>query len=263
MEPLDRFLARRLALPIREVRRRIQWGRVAVDGQRCQRYHLKLPPGTAVAMDGAEVADGPDVSVLVLHKPRGLACSHDAEEGPLIYDLVPPAWRHPDLHSCGRLDRDTTGLLLLTSDGQVTRRLMDPGRRVAKRYLVEHTGELPADATQRVAAGMTLVDDPRPLLPARLEVSGPGRCAIELHEGRHHQVKRMIRDLGSRVTALHRERIGSLDLPADLAPGAIRPATRAELRAAGCELPWWAGAEEQPAPGTHGQIQDENGAGQP
>ncbi len=232
-EPLDRFLCRTLRLPAAEVRRRVQWGRVAVDGERCHYYHWKLAPGQAVTMDGAPVADRPDDTLLVMHKPTGVACSHDPEEGPLVYDLVPERFRHPDLHTCGRLDRNTTGLLLVTFDGKVMPKLMEPRRKAPKRYRVVHDGVLAADAVAQAAGGMTLADDPRPLLPAELTIDSPDRCTLVLHEGRHHQVKRMIRDWGGRVTALHRDRIGDLELPPDLAPGELRPITLEERTALG------------------------------
>ncbi|MBA3709842.1 MAG: 16S rRNA pseudouridine(516) synthase [Planctomycetes bacterium] len=191
-----------------------------------------------VTLDGAVVTDGIDDSVLICHKPAGVACSHLPADAPLLYDLVPPAWRHPDLQAAGRLDRDTTGLIVLTIDGALIQRLTWPVRALWKRYRIRFVGELLPAARGLVASGLTLPDDPLPCLPARLLVpdddeggaTGPEREAVlELCEGRHHQVKRMIRALGGRVTGLHRDRIGDLDLPSDLAPGAMRPATAAEL----------------------------------
>ena len=240
-EPLDRFLARRLRLAVRECRRRIQWGRIQVDGRRCQHYHLRLQPGMRVEHDGIAVADGPDDTVLICHKPRGLACSHDPDDAPLIYEAVPEALRHPDLHTCGRLDRDTSGLLILTSDGRITRQLAEPDRHVVKRYELGYTGGLCPDAAAQAASGAMRIDgDEVPLRPARLELDAAVSCALdaadrerlgrlevrwaalEISEGRHHQVKRMIRQWGGRVVRLHRTRIGDLCLPADLPPGAMR-----------------------------------------
>jgi 16S rRNA pseudouridine516 synthase len=235
-EPLDRFLARRGLGSWAAVRQLIHHDRVTVDGLRTRRYHQRLAVETRVAVDGRVVADGPDTTVLICHKPAGLACSRDPDDAPLIYGIVPPDLDHPDLHTCGRLDRSTTGLLLLTIDGAVTQRLTDPARKRWKRYQVAYAGSLVADAAERVAAGLVLPDDGSRCRPARLGAITPGptggRCTLELCEGMFHQVKRMILALGGRVETLHRDRIGALDLPPELAPGAMRPATAAELAAA-------------------------------
>lgn len=232
-EPVDRFLARRTRLPWAEVRRAIQRGRVTLDGARLGHYHRPLRAGSAVALDGCVVPDGPDDAVLICHKPMGLACGRAIEHAPLLYQLVPAGLAHPDLQTAGQLDRDTTGLIILTIDGALIHRLTDPEQALWKRYRVRWTGALAADATERVAAGLSIADDDEPCLPARLlEVEATadgGSGTLELCEGRNHQVKRMIRALGGEVVALHRDRIGALALPADLAPGTMRPITPEEF----------------------------------
>jgi 16S rRNA pseudouridine516 synthase len=234
-EPLDRFLARRGQGSWAGVRQLIHRSRVQVDGVATRRYHQRLLGGERVEVDGVLVADGPDTTVLLCHKPAGLACSRDPDDIPLIYAIVPAALDHPDLHTCGRLDRSTTGLIVLTIDGAVTQRLTDPAGKRWKRYRVVFAGRLADDAVERVAAGMVLPDDGTRCRPARLleiaQQDGGGRCTLELCEGRYHQVKRMILALGARVEALHRDRIGALELPADLAPGQMRAASAAELAA--------------------------------
>jgi 16S rRNA pseudouridine516 synthase len=246
-EPLDRFLVRNGPWPWAEARRRIHWGLVTVDGVREHRYHRRLPPGAQVAMDGEPVPDTPDRSVLVCHKPAGWACSHAPGDAPLIYDLIPPDLAHPDLQTVGRLDRDTTGLLLFTLDGKFLQRVVAPERKLPKRYRIAYSGVLAADAVERVAAGLPIPGDERPCLPAPLTLDGRGRpddrttgrpddlglATLVLAEGRHHQVKRMIEALGGRVERLHRDRIGGLDLPADLAPGTMRRLTAGEREALG------------------------------
>ncbi|MCS6970785.1 MAG: pseudouridine synthase [Planctomycetota bacterium] len=236
-EPLDRFLARAARLPRAAARRAIHERRVAVNGVPTQKYHRALAAADRVACDGVELGDPPDDSILVCHKPAGYACSHAARDAPLIYELVPERWRHPDLQTVGRLDRDTTGLLLLTHDGRFLIRVADPQHGIAKRYRVRYEGALPEDAVARCAQGLALPDDPRPCLPAQLEIDGPGSAWLSIREGRHHQVKRMFAALGCRVLALHREMIGGLELPADLAPGAMRPARPEELQRLG--VGWW------------------------
>lgn len=235
-EPLDAFLARRTGRSWAEVRHAIQQRRVRVRGVVCKHYHRVLEPGDAVELDGQAVPDGPDASTLVCHKPAGVACSHADEDAPLIYDLVPAAFRHPNLQTAGRLDRDTTGLILFTIDGRFQISLTAPERALWKRYRIRYAGTLADDAEARVAAGLRLPDESQPCLPARLAVGatgagGRGQATLELCEGRHHQVKRMIAALGGLVVELHRDRIGGLDLPGDLAPGAMRPLSLAERRA--------------------------------
>jgi 16S rRNA pseudouridine516 synthase len=247
-EPLDRFLVRNGPWPWAEARRRIHWGLVTVDGVCEHRYHRRLPPGAVVAMDGETVLDTPDRSVLLCHKPAGWACSHAPGDAPLIYDLIPPDLAHPDQQTVGRLDRDTTGLLLFTLDGKFLQRVVAPGRKLPKRYRIAYSGTLVPDAIERVAAGLPIPGDERSCLPAPLTLdSDEGRsddrttgrpdglrsATLVLAEGRHHQVKRMIEALGGRVERLHRDRIGGLDLPGDLLPGTMRRLTGSEREALG------------------------------
>ncbi|MBA2481560.1 MAG: 16S rRNA pseudouridine(516) synthase [Planctomycetes bacterium] len=234
-ESLDRFIARRAKLAWAEARSAIHGRRVSVDGVVCKHYHRGIGGTEAVSLDGAPLADGVDDGVILCHKPMGVACSHLPADAPLLYEMVPAHLRHPDLQAAGRLDRDTTGLIVLTIDGALIQGLTGPRRGCWKRYRVRYSGTLAADACARVASGLMLPDDPIPCRSARLEVlrwdnaSGNGEAVLELCEGRHHQVKRMIAALGGRVTALHRDRVGGLDLPHDLPYGGMRPATPAEL----------------------------------
>ncbi len=235
-EAIDRFLARRTRLAWRDVRHAIQQCRVTVDGIVCKHYHRALRPADLVALDGVVIADGPDDAVLICHKSVGVACSHLLADAPLIYDLVPSALRHPDLQTAGRLDRDTTGLIVLTIEGALIQRITSPKRELWKRYRFAYTGALVADAIQRVGVGLALPDDPSPCLPAWLTLSpdpsaSGGAGTLEIREGRHHQVKRMIAALGGKITRLHRDRIGALELPADIQPGEMRAARPHELDA--------------------------------
>ncbi|MBA3845956.1 MAG: 16S rRNA pseudouridine(516) synthase, partial [Planctomycetes bacterium] len=145
-EPLDRFLVRRLKLTWSDARRAIQHSRVAVNGVAGKRYHRLLADGDVVELDREHIADGPDDGVVLCHKPDGWACSHAPGDAPLIYDLVPDHLRHPDLQTAGRLDRDTTGLLILTIDGALIQRLTDPQQALWKRYRLRLESPLSDDA---------------------------------------------------------------------------------------------------------------------
>lgn len=227
-EPLDRFLIRRSGLAGAEVRRAIHAKRALVNGVMTQKYHRRLCASDRVCFDGVAVPDAPDRSILVCHKPVGLACSHGAQDAPLIYDLVPSELTHPDLNTVGRLDRSTSGLLLLTFDGKFLIRVVAPERKLPKRYRVGFSGELAVDASARAAAGLMIEGHATPCRPAELTVDGPGQATVVISEGRHHQVKKMIAALGGKVVSLHRDRIGGLDLPGDLMPGQIRILTPEE-----------------------------------
>lgn len=221
---LDAFLARAGLGSRQQVRGLVRAGRVTLDGEVCRRADAVVS-GRAVACDG-EPVELLEVEDVILHKPVGYACSHDWNEAPIIDELLHAGWAHLGLQPAGRLDRDTSGLLVLTCDGGLIHELTSPRRKVPKRYRIEYRGELPPDAVERCAAGLWLrPDDPRPTRPAQLTLEGPGRATLVLWEGRNRQVRRTLGRLGVEVVALHRDRIGGLDLPSDLEPGHARPLT--------------------------------------
>jgi 16S rRNA pseudouridine516 synthase len=205
-----------------ELRVKIRWGQVTVNGKRCHDFDHKISPDARVEIDGILLEDTPDRSILICYKPAGLTCSHAAQDAPLIYDLVPTHLRHPDLHTVGRLDRATTGLLLLTCDGRWQERVTAPQTKLAKRYRVGYSGSLVPEARERACKGLMIHGYDSPCQPADLTIDAPGQATLVINEGRHHQVKRMIAALGGKVTTLHRDRIGGLELPSDLAPGSMR-----------------------------------------
>jgi 16S rRNA pseudouridine516 synthase len=246
-ERLDAYLSRRGLGSRSEVRDLIRGGRVRCDGRIVTDAGARALGDSAV--DGRVIVAGVDAATLLLHKPVGHACSTDEREAPLIGALVPEAYRHLALASAGRLDRETSGLLILSSDGALVHALTSPRKHIPKRYRIAYAGALSARAVERCARGLRLDGDDEPTLPARLELEpegadGLGRATLHLTEGRYHQVRRMIAALGGSVVRLHRDRVGALELPPDLAPGALRELTAAELAAArrwpdGLELPTW------------------------
>ncbi len=239
-EPLDRFVVRAALMTWAATRLAIHAGRVSVNGVMTQKYQRGLRDGDVVALDGCALGDPPDRCILVCHKPVGLACSHGAQDAPLVYDSVPEDLRHPDLNTVGRLDRNTSGLLLLTCDGKFLVRVSAPERKLPKRYRIGYSGTLAADALERCAAGVRIDGFDTPCAPALFSDDGPGRATIEISEGRHHQVKKMIAALGGKVVTLHRDRIGGLELPAEMEPGAMRVITETERARLGVPH-YWAG----------------------
>lgn len=220
---LDAYLSRAGLASRREARALVRQGRVRVEGVVCREPERRIA-GERVELDEAGVA-GPETAVrdFVLNKPVGLACSRDERESPLVYDLLEPGLRRRPLHIAGRLDRATSGLLILTADGDLVHRLTHPTRKLPKRYRIGYRGELPADAIERCRTGILLEGEEKPTRPAELSLDAPGRATLVLREGRTHQVRRMFRALGAFVETLHRDRIGDLELPPDLEPGGLRP----------------------------------------
>ena len=190
-----------------------------------------------------------------MNKPAGFVCQRHPRE-PNVYDLIPKEWRSPELVSFGRLDRDTTGMLLLGTDGGTQSLLMFPGGECSKQYrvrLAEATA-LSVDAADAVAAGLVLEDGTR-CVPASLEVISHEEVRLTLHEGIFHQVKRMVAAVGGQVAQLHRERIGPI-ADENLALGEMRALTQGEMRAlcallprerkVAKELPWKRRSEPAP-----------------
>lgn len=185
----------------------------------------------AIRLDGEPLDPAPGLCVL-LHKPVGYTCS-TKDTGRLVYDLLPARWRRrdPALSTVGRLDKDTSGLLLLTDDGGLLHRIISPKAQLPKVYEATLAQDLRGDEAQTFASGtLQLESDPKPLLPAELEVIAPRRVRLTLHEGRYHQVRRMFAAVGNHVAALHRSRIGGLAL-GDLPEGQWRALDAADLAA--------------------------------
>lgn len=173
-------------------------------------------------IDGEPVDPGPGM-VIVMNKPAGYTCSH-ADQGQLVYDLLPARFlkRDPRLSSVGRLDAQTTGVLLLTDDGKLLHRLISPRSEVAKVYEAVLARPLRGDEPALFASGtLMLRSETRPCLPARLEITGPCSARLTLIEGRYHQVRRMFAATGNHVETLHRSQYGPIRL-SQLKPGEWR-----------------------------------------
>lgn len=206
----------------KEAQRLIRSGVVTDDGGRVLGDH-EVPPHGQIRVRGEEL-DPPAPLIIMLNKPDGYTCSTE-DPGDTIYDLLPPrfALRNPGLNPIGRLDKDTTGLLLLTDDGKFLHKIIHPKSGCLKVYhvrldrpLAGHEGELFASGT------LVLNSETRPLLPAKLEVSSEKEAFVTLHEGRYHQVRRMFAAAGNHVLDLKRISIGGLKMPDDLEEGEWR-----------------------------------------
>lgn len=187
---------------------------------------------TRMEIDG-EPLDPPQGVVILLHKPLGMTCSHK-EDGALVYDVLPDRWRRrdPAISTIGRLDKETSGLLLMTDDGDLLHRVISPKKNVAKIYRARLARPLDGSEAALFASGELLLEnDDRPLKPAGLEIVSPTEALVSVTEGRYHMVRRMFAAVGNHVEALHRERLGGLSLPDDLPPGQWRLLTEDEIDA--------------------------------
>lgn len=207
-----------------EIARLAKVGGVTLDGADLTDATKRIPVTpdlpTRMEIDG-EPLDPVAGMVILLNKPLGMTCSHK-EDGALVYDILPDRWRRrdPAISTIGRLDKQTSGLLLLTDDGDLLHRVISPKRHVKKVYRAKLARPLNGTEGDLFASGqMMLEGEDKPLSPAQLEVISETEALLSVTEGRYHQVRRMFAAVGNHVEELHRERLGGLALPADLAPG--------------------------------------------
>jgi len=225
---LDRLLAKHEAMGRSRARRAVVDRRVTVDGVVAMRIDLEVDRFSRIAMDGVVIQMPERLMHFMMHKPVGVVSATIDPEHRTVLDLIDD----PDkssLHLVGRLDRNTSGLLLLTNDGRWSKALMNPTRNVPKVYLVETRDPIAPQAVEAFAAGFYFHTEDLTTLPAELEILGERQARLTLHEGRYHQVKRMFHRTGNRVTALHRVSVGGLVLPEELKPGEWRPLTEQEI----------------------------------
>lgn len=214
----------------RDARSLIRSGRVRAGNELIRDTAFHITPDNTVTLDGTPLGDtGP--RYLMLHKPQGvISATHDDEHMTVISLLDEP---HPEkLHIAGRLDIDTTGLILITDDGQWSHRITHPGLGGCRKvYRVWVERDIDPALIAIFQAGVMLHGETKLTLPAELDLIGGNECLLTLQEGRHHQVKRMFASVDNRVTRLHRERIGGILLDPNLPPGKYRPLSHAEIAA--------------------------------
>lgn len=210
-----------------EMARMAKAGGITLDGAEVPDVSRRIPVTrdlpARMRIDG-EPLDPVAGMVILLNKPIGMTCSHK-EDGPLVHDILPARWRRrdPAISTIGRLDKQTSGLLLLTDDGDLLHRVISPRRHVKKTYRARLARPLAGDEGALFASGELLLEgEEKPLAPAELEVISDTEALLSVTEGRYHQVRRMFAATGNHVEALHRERLGGLTLPGDMAPGQWR-----------------------------------------
>lgn len=219
MRRLDQLLSSLGYCSRREAVSVVKAGRVKLDGVVLTKADAKVDPH-AVSIDG-EPLEAPDGLLAMLHKPVGYVCTHGDGEGPTIYELLPDQWlrRNPAVTSVGRLDKDTSGLLLVTDIGSLVHRFTSPKAEVEKVYVAELDRDLDPQLVEVFARGdLMLRSEDKPCLPAKLEILSARTARLTITEGRYHQVRRMFASQGWHVEKLHRERFGDYELD-DLAEG--------------------------------------------
>ena len=208
-----------------EMARMARRGSITLDAAKIsdatKRIRITRDLSTRMEIDG-QALDPVAGMVILLNKPLGMTCSHK-EDGPLIFDILPERWRRrvPVVSAIGRLDKQTSGLLLLTDDGDLLHRVISPKRHVKKTYRA--TLARPLDGTEGAlfATGLLMLEgEDRPLAPAELEVVSETEALLSITEGRYHQVRRMFAATGNHVVGLHRESVGGLIVPPGMAAGA-------------------------------------------
>jgi 16S rRNA pseudouridine516 synthase len=208
----------------KEVARMAKAGGIALDGADLLDVTKRIPvtPDLPTRMEiNGEALDPLAGMVILLNKPLGTTCSHK-EDGALVYDLLPERWkrRDPPISTVGRLDKQTSGLLLLTDDGDLLHRVISPRRHVKKTYRARLARPLKGTEGDLFGSGQLMLEgEDKPLAPAKLKVVSGTEVLLGITEGRYHQVRRMFAASGNHVEELHRERLGGLSLPDGMAPG--------------------------------------------
>ena len=232
MMRLDKYLAERTGMTRSESRKAITKGRISVDGAICRKADAQLDENTAaVALDGTPLAGAYQKFVyIMLNKPEGVVSASRDKKDTTVVDLVAADFPRRELFPAGRLDKTSTGFVLLTDDGGFAHDILAPKRHVSKTYTVVLDTPLTEEMCAGFAAGVTLADGTA-LSPAQVTALSQDRLTVQvvLKQGVYHQIKRMFGVYGAGVNGLHREAIGSLGLDPDLAPGQWRELSLEEV----------------------------------
>lgn len=226
---LDRFLSNLPRFNRQQVRLLLVAGRVAVDGNVQRDGHYPVSEFSQVTCDGEVLQAGRAARYFMLHKPMGCVSATQDPQHPTVLDLLHEPDKH-ELHLAGRLDFNTSGLMIITNDGQWSRRLTQPTTKLPKLYYVETEQLIGAEYADTFRQGLYFAFEDLTTLPAELTLLGPRSAYLSIVEGRYHQVKRMFGHFQNKVLRLHRERMGPLTLDTTLQPGEYRPLTAEEIQ---------------------------------
>ncbi|TLU75969.1 16S rRNA pseudouridine(516) synthase RsuA [Mannheimia varigena] len=225
---LDKFIAENTGLTRSQAAKALKSGVVTVNGKIEKSGAAKISQEDEIYYEDQKLEWMEAGQYFMLYKPQGYICSHDDGEYPTVFQF----FDYPlmtKLHTAGRLDVDTTGLVLLTDDGKWSHRITSPKHHCEKTYLVTLADPVEDFYAEKLAEGILLRGEKEPTLPAKLEILDDYNVNLTISEGRYHQVKRMFAALGNKVEALHRWRIGDVILDETLAEGEFRPLTQTEI----------------------------------
>lgn len=222
---LDKFICKSTTLNPQQANERIAYGAVCVNGQVMLKPSTQVHENNVIELDGQLLKTRP-FRYLMLHKPADTVCSNIDEAYPSIFNALEIP-NSSELHVAGRLDADTTGLVLATDDGRWSFDIIRPNQDCSKLYRVGLRDSVSGDTAERFKSGLLLQGETSRTLPAELEILSPTDVRLTLTEGRYHQVKRMFAAVGNRVVSLHREQIGPVEL--DVAVGCWRELTPLEV----------------------------------
>ncbi|WP_296256748.1 MULTISPECIES: pseudouridine synthase [unclassified Pseudomonas] len=225
---LDRFLSNLPRFSRKEVRLVLLAGRVRVDGQTIKDPLHDVREFSHITLDDQTLQTAKPARYLMLHKPPGCVSATTDPQHPTVLDLLDEPDKH-ELHIAGRLDFNTSGLMIITNDGQWSRRLTQPTTKLAKVYYVETEQEIGAHYLEKFAQGFYFAFEDLTTLPAQLTLLDSHHARLSIVEGRYHQVKRMFGFFNNKVLGLHREHMGPLALDPALEPGQYRPLTPEEI----------------------------------
>lgn len=220
MARLDKLLAQSGLYSRSEARSLVRAGRVAAAGEVLRRPEAHVPDGAVITVDGAEI-NCSEFRYFMMDKPAGVLSATDDKSQSTVLELLPKELRALGLFPVGRLDKDTTGLLLLTNDGDFAHRVISPKHGVVKTYIADTALPVDAEDVSAFSAGLVLADGTK-CLSAALEPLEGCRCRVQVSEGKYHQVKRMLASRGKNVLALRRVQVGALTLDESLGPGGFR-----------------------------------------
>lgn len=224
---LDRFISNHTAHSRQAARLLIASGHVQVGGQLTHDPRHEVDQFVPISLDG-ELLQAREAHFVMLHKPVGYLSATTDPQHPTVMELLPSPLRE-ELHIGGRLDRGSSGLLILTNDGLWSRRLTEPRIKLPKTYRVTTLRPISAETTEHFANGIYMTTEQLTTSPAQLQQLGPCEARLTIYEGRYHQVKRMFHAVGNQVVALHRESMGAIVLDPALQPGQYRALTAAEI----------------------------------
>lgn len=228
-ERLDKLISDSGLYSRSEAKALIRAGRVSVNSRTVRTPEQRFDRDAGIEVDGQKL-DCSEYRYFMMDKPAGYVCANEDRKLPTVLQLLPEEFQGLGLFTVGRLDRDTTGLLLLTNDGDFAHRVISPKSNIEKCYLAKTDGDVTVEDADRFAEGVELADGTR-CLPAKLEPCGPGRCLVRVREGKYHQVKRMLAAVGKPVLELRRLSIGGLELGDDSEPGSLCELHKSDLLA--------------------------------